>query len=159
MIFTTRAEWEIKDPMLKVLGADDSERTYPLIEIHLNVPLFRVDVWHKTNEDEKGFLGTSFLMAQIEYVKQIVTQEEVVKYDIYLETPRDIDNEDSVERHKVKRLSKIIRGEDKHGCLVEAYIFADSDYYISGGVESIDEIKNAAVVFDINELKGTGNKK
>lgn len=73
-----------------------------------------------------------------------------------METPRDIDNENSVERHKVKRLNKIIRGEDEHGCLVEAYIFADGDYYISGEVESIDEIKNATVAFDINEIEKRG---
>ena len=153
MIFTTRAEWEIKDPILKALGEDESVRNYPFIEIQLNVPLFHVDVKFPYDEDEEISGWRRFIMQEIGYVKQIVKQEGIIGYDLYLETPRDIDNENGVERHKVKRLSKIIHGEDEHGCIVEAYIFADGDHYISGEVESMDEINNPVVVFDINEFK------
>lgn len=155
MIFTTRAEWEIKDPILKALGEDESVRSYPFIEIQLNVPLFHVDVRFPYDEDEEISGWRRFIIQDIEHVKQLVKQDDIIGYDIYLEAPRDINNKDTVERHKVKRLSKIVRGEDEHGCFTEAYIFTDGNYYISGEVESVDEIKNATVVFDINELKKT----
>lgn len=152
MIFSTRAEWEIKDPMLKALGQDESVRNYPFIEITLNVPLFHVDI-RFPYEDEEITGWRRFIMQDIEHVKQLISQKEIIEYDIYLETPRDINNKGSVERHKVKRLSRIIRGEDENDCMVEAYIFADGDSYIDGEIKSIDEIKNAKVIFDANEAK------
>ncbi len=151
MIFTAMAEWEIKDPVLKALGEDESVRTYPFIEIHLNVPLFHVDV-RTPDENKEITLWRRFIMHDIEHVKRLVKQKEVVEYAIYLETPRDVDR-DNIERHKVKKLSKIIQGEDKNGYAVEAYIFADGDSYIDGEVKSIDEINNASVRFDLNEIK------
>lgn len=152
MIFTTRAEWEIKDPMLKALGEDTSVRTYPFIEIHLNVSLFHVDI-KIPDEDKEITLWRRFIMHNIEHVKQLVKQKEVTEYTIYLETPRDVD-QNNIERHKVKKLSKIIQGEGGAGCNIEAYVFADGDKYIDGEVESIDDIKSERVVFDINEGKG-----
>lgn len=154
MIFTTRAEWEIKDPMLKALGKDESERTYPFIEIQLNVPLFHVDIRFPYPGDEEISGWRRFIMHDIRHVKQLIEQKDITGYDIYLETPRDINKQDSIERHKVKRLSKIIQGEDARGCLAEAYVFADGDcYYGHGEIKSIDEIRKVSVVFDINELK------
>ncbi len=152
MIFTTRAEWEIKDPTLKALGEDETTRTYPLIEIHLNVPIFHVDVLIWYDEDGGYSLWSRFITADIDLVKKLIKQDRITKYNIYLETPRDV-HKDSLERHKVKKLSKVVSGEDKNGCIVEAYIFADGDTYISGDVDSIDDIKNARVIFDINEVK------
>lgn len=152
MIFTTRAEWEIKDPVLKKLGQDESERTYPFIKVELNIPLYRVDIITRDSEDEdKIKIGHHFIMHDIEHVKSLVKQKEVLDYDIYLETPRDINRKD-VQRHKVKKLSKIVHGKDKNSCDVEAYIFADEDNYINGEVNSIEDIRGAEVIFDIEEL-------
>lgn len=147
MIFTARAEWEIKDPLLKALGEDESVRSYPFIEIHLNVPLFHVDVRIPYDEDQEISGWRRFMMHDIEHVNQLVKQNGVIEYDIYLETPRDMDKK-SVERHKVKRLGKVIQGEDAYGCKVEAYIFTDGDYYIFGEIESVEDIKNTRVVFE-----------
>jgi hypothetical protein len=155
MIFTTKAEWEIKNPILKALGEDESVRTYPFIEISLNVPLFHVDIRFPYDGDEEITGCRRFIMHDIEHVKQLIKQDGVIGYDIYLETPRDI-NKNSVERHKVKRLSKIIQGKDEHNCITEAYIFTDGDCYIEGETESIDEINNATVIFDSDAIKREG---
>lgn len=69
MIFTTRAEWEIKDPVLKALGEDKSVRSYPFIEIQLNVPLFHVDVRFPYDEDKEISGWRRFIMQDIEHVK------------------------------------------------------------------------------------------
>jgi len=155
MLFTTRVEWEIKDPVLKALGKDESERTYPLIEIHLNVPLFHVDVLLPADEVNECQMWSRFLAHDIEHVKQLVKQKEVVEYSIYLETPCNSHN--TVERHKVKKLSKIICGKDNAGCDVDAYIFVDGDSYVNGDIDTVDAIKNAKVTFDINEMRRQNN--
>lgn len=155
MIFKTRAEWEIKDPVLKALGEDKSVRTYPFIEIDLNIPLYHVDILIPADEKNECQIGRRFVMHNIEHVKDLIKQKKILDYNIYLETPRNI-NQNNIERHKVKKLDKVIHGKDKTGCDVKAYVFADGDNYIDGEVNSVDDIEKIEIIFDINKLqKGT----
>lgn len=152
MIFTTEAGWEIKDPMLRALGQDKSVRNYSVIEIQGNVPLFHVDIRFYCDEDKESLDWRRFIMWKIEDVKQLVKQEWIIEYDVYLETPRKLNNRFSTERHSVKKLSKIICGKNKYGCEELVYFFVDGTHYISIGGE-VDKIINPTVVFDDNEFK------
>jgi len=105
MVFLANKLWEDKRPILK----GTTQKHYRCIEVYLNRPLFHVDfLVHSNNEEKEGWGRMVFY--EINYVIQLIKLKQVKEFHVYVETPIGDINIHPIERHKVKKLARIVRG-------------------------------------------------
>lgn len=90
MIFETRDEWEVLDPIYKVLTGDSGIRRYPLVKISLNLNLFHLEICkHFENEDVE--IWERYIFAFIHDVIDVLSAKEFDKIKISLQPARKLD--------------------------------------------------------------------
>ncbi|MBN1621445.1 MAG: hypothetical protein JW871_02510 [Endomicrobiales bacterium] len=152
MIFTTEKEWEITNDFDRsILG--ENIRKYPLIKIDLNSEFYHVDVLIKYEEEDGPVeLWHRFIMHDLNHVKSLLNEKNIVDFNIFIETKKRRKN--SLERHKVLKIKEIIIGKDKDDCTVLAYILKNNKVYMnSSGVKKLDDIKDTKTIFNIDDYR------
>lgn len=105
MIFETMEEWEIRDPIIKLL-ADKGVRRYPCIRLALNFIVFHVDFICKGDD-----FGQRYIFSSIRDFLTILRQSEYEKFTVSLQSRR-CDNEDN--EYGISTIKDIIKAKDKY---------------------------------------------
>lgn len=93
MIFQTRDEWEVCDPIYKLLTAESGIHRYPVVKISLNLNLFHLEMCQDL-EDGGVQIWERYIFAFIQDIIDVISAKEYVKIKISLQPACKLDSRD-----------------------------------------------------------------
>jgi hypothetical protein len=132
MVFETRDEWEVSDPIYKLLTGDSGVHRYPIVKISLNLNLFHLEICkHFKDEDVK--IWERYIFVFINDVIDLLSAKEFDKIKISLQPACKLDGSDD---SHITTITEIIEKEHNDQ---KAYIY---------------KCRNGKTYFDSNNIEG-----
>lgn len=106
MIFQTRDEWEVSDPIYKQLTGDIGIHRYPIVRVSLNINLFHVEVC-KHLKDENMQIWERYIFAFVQDIIDVITEKDFEKIKISLQSACHLDSGNSYDINTITEIIEI----------------------------------------------------
>lgn len=103
MIFQTRDEWEVSDPIYSQLTGCIGIHRYPIVKVSLNVNLFHLEV-RKHFEEEDIQIWERYIFAFIQDIVHLLSVKEFEKIKISLQSACNLDSGNNYEIYTITEI-------------------------------------------------------
>ena len=148
MYFSIQKEWEAKSP-LGLLSGGPEERSFPLVEISLNLNIFLVDA--EVGVEDDCSVVSRFMFGDVVETLQFIDQDIFKNSSISL-LSRRCDNDGE---YSVSDLIETIEAKDDAGQMSHIYCCKDGKKYIDSSLASSEQELTDLKTIYYKTLKGT----